>query len=184
MIQTLACKNYEFKTFWAKDFEKKYEKENYIELIKFFKSQFNKHPKSYIYHYADYEKRSLRQLASLYSSDYPEGYNFVDTLLREEKFIDLQLIINQSVRTSEKDMSLKSIEGVLYNFNRKGDVKRAEDSVRLYDFWSATKDAKTKNSHQHTVQRRWPESSVVGARSLASSARRLQAASVCVPDSS
>ena len=137
-------KNHEFKPFWAKDFEKKYEKENYIELIKFFKSHFKKYPKAFIYHYADYEKRSLRQLASLYSSDYPEGYNFVDTLLREEKFVDLRLIINQSVRTSEKDMSLKSIEGVLYNFNRKGDVKRAEDSVRLYDFWSATKDAKTK----------------------------------------
>ena len=137
-------KNYEFKPFWAKDFEKKYEKENYIELIKFFKSHFNKHPKAHIYHYANYEKRSLRQLASLYSSDYPEGYNFVDTLLREEKFVDLRLIINQSARTSEKDMSLKSIEGVLYNFNRKGDVKRAEDSVRLYDFWSATKDEKTK----------------------------------------
>ena len=113
-------------------------------MIKFFKSHFKKYPKAFIYHYADYEKRSLRQLASLYSSDYPEGYNFVDTLLREEKFVDLRLIINQSVRTSEKDMSLKSIEGVLYNFNRKGDVKRAEDSVRLYDFWSATKDAKTK----------------------------------------
>ena len=48
-------KNYEFKPFWAKDFEKKYDKENDIELIKFFKSHFNNHPKAHIYHYADYE---------------------------------------------------------------------------------------------------------------------------------
>ena len=40
-------------------------------------------------------KKDLRQLASLYSSDYPVGYNFVDTLLREEKFVDLQLIISK-----------------------------------------------------------------------------------------
>jgi len=136
--------NYEFKSFWAKDFKKEYEKENYIDLMKFLISHFNKHPKAHIYHYANYEKRSLRQLANLYSSDYPEGNNFVDTLLRGEKFIDLELIINQSVRTTEKDMSLKSIEGVLYNFKRKGDVKKAEDSVKLYDFWMTTKDKNTK----------------------------------------
>ena len=137
-------KNYEFKYFWAKDFKKKYEKENFIELINFFKSHFKKYPKAHLYHYNSYEKRSLRQLASLFSSDFPEGSNFVDSLLRGEKFVDLFLIVNQSARTSEKDMSLKSIEGVLYNFQRKGDVKKAEDSVKLYDYWLASKNEKTK----------------------------------------
>ena len=41
-------------------------------------------------------------------------------------------------------MSLKSIEGVLYNFQRKGDVKKAEDSVKLYDYWLTSKDEDTK----------------------------------------
>ena len=41
-------------------------------------------------------------------------------------------------------MSLKSIESVLYNFKRKGDVKKAEDSVKLYDYWLASKNEKTK----------------------------------------
>ena len=136
--------DYEFKFFWAKDFKKKYEKENFVELIKFFKDHFKKYPKAHLYHYNSYEKRSLRQLASLYSSDFPEGSNFVDTLLRAEKFVDLFLIINQCARTSEKDMSLKSIEGVLYNFQRKGDVKKAEDSVKLYDYWLTSKDENTK----------------------------------------
>ena len=137
-------KGMEFKYFWAKDFKKKYEQENFIELINFFKEHFKKYPKAHLYHYNSYEKRSLRQLASLFSSDFPEGSNFVDTLLRGEKFVDLFLIINQCVRTTEKDMSLKSIENVLYGFNRNANVKKAEDSVKLYDFWLSSKDKKTK----------------------------------------
>ena len=120
-------------------------KKNFIELINFFKTHFKKYPKAHLYHYNSYEKRSLRQLASIFSSDFPEGSNFVDSLLRGEKFVDLFLIINQSARTSEKDMSLKSIEGVLYNFKRQGDVKKADDSIKLYDYWLTTKDEKTKN---------------------------------------
>lgn len=138
-------KGMEFKYFWAKDFKKKYEQENFIELINFFKDHFKKYPKAHIYHYNSYEKRSLRQLASLFSSDFPEGSNFVDSLLRGEKFVDLFLIINQCVRTTEKDMSLKTIEDVLYGFKRAADVKKAEDSVKLYDFWLSSKDKKTKN---------------------------------------
>ena len=52
-------------------------------------------------------------MASLFSSDFPEGSNFVDSLLRGEKFVDLFLIVNQCVRTTEKDMSLKTIEDAL-----------------------------------------------------------------------
>ena len=137
-------KGMEFKYFWAKDFKKKYEQENFIELINFFKSHFKKYPKAHLYHYNSYEKRSLRQLASLFSSDFPEGSNFVDSLLRGEKFVDLFLVVNQSVRTTEKDMSLKSIEEVLYGFKRTADIKKAEDSVKLYDFWLSSKDKKTK----------------------------------------
>ena len=137
-------KGMEFKYFWAKDFKKKYEQENFIELINFFKTHFKKHPKAHLYHYNSYEKRSLRQLASLFSSDFPEASNFVDSLLRGEKFVDLFLVVNQSVRTTEKDMSLKSIEEVLYGFKRTSDVKKAEDSVKMYDFWLSSKDKKTK----------------------------------------
>ena len=42
-------------------------------------------------------------------------------------------------------MSLKSIEEVLYNFKRQGDVKKADDSIKLYDYWLTTKDEKIKN---------------------------------------
>ena len=42
-------------------------------------------------------------------------------------------------------MSLKTIENVLYGFKRSADVKKAEDSVKLYDFWLSSKDKKTKD---------------------------------------
>ena len=134
------------KLFGQKISQKNTKRKNFINLIEFFKSHFEKYPKANLYHYNSYEKRALRQLASLYSSDFPEGINFVDYLLRAEKFVDLFLIVNQCVRTSEKDMSLKTIEGVLYKFKRIGDIQKAEDSVKLYDYWLTSKDEKTKQN--------------------------------------
>tara|TARA_B100000787_G_scaffold165297_1_gene149017 strand:+ start:234 stop:3689 length:3456 start_codon:yes stop_codon:yes gene_type:complete len=129
-----------FKDFWAKDFKPQYEKESYVKLINFFKEHFEKYPDAYIYHYNDYEKRALRTLSSLYSSEYPEEEHYVDKLLRLEKFIDLFHIVTQCIRTSEKDMSLKTIEQ-FYDppFVRKSNIKKADDSVALYDEWLISK---------------------------------------------
>ena len=129
-----------YKNFWAKEFKSKYEKENYVNLIRFLKEHFEKYPDAYIYHYNDYEKRSLRTLSSLYSSEYPEEEHYVDKLLRLEKFVDLYQITIQCIRTSEKDMSLKSIEQFFEPpFKRKSNIKKADDSVALYDEWLITK---------------------------------------------
>ena len=84
-----------FKFFWAKDFEKKYEEENFVKLIDFLRKHLTNYPDAHIYHYNTYEKRALRELASLYSSNHPEEYNFVDNILRDEKLVDLFLIVNQ-----------------------------------------------------------------------------------------
>ena len=129
-----------FKGFWAKDFEFKYEKESYVKLVKFFKNHFEKHPDAFIYHYADYEKRSLRTLSSLYSSEHPEEEHYVDKLLRLEKFVDLRNIVTQCIRTTETDMSLKTIEQFYEPpFERKSNIKKADDSVALYDEWLISK---------------------------------------------
>ena len=129
-----------FKDFWAKDFDFQYEKESYVKLIKFFKDHFDKYPDAYIYHYGDYEKRSLRTLSSLYSSEYPEEEHYLDRLLRLEKFVDLLQITTNCIRTSEKDMSLKTIEQFYEPpFVRKSNIKKADDSVALYDEWLINK---------------------------------------------
>jgi hypothetical protein len=62
-------------------------------------------------------------------------------LLRKEKYVDLFAIGKQSIRTSERDMSLKSIEK-FYNFERKADIVKADDSVIKYEHWIATKNEK------------------------------------------
>ena len=129
-----------FRDFWAKDFDVKYEKESYVKLVNFFKKHFEKYPDAYIYHYNTYEKTALRTLSSLYSSEYPEQEHYVDKLLRLHKFVDLYQIVIHCIRTSEKDMSLKTLEQFYEPpFVRKADIKKADDSVALYDEWLITK---------------------------------------------
>ena len=132
-----------FKGLWAKKFDRESEKNIFIELINFFEKHFEKHPNAHIYHYAPYEKRAIRELAAAYSAEFPKGDIVNDNLLRKEKYVDLFNIVKQSIRTSEKDMSLKSIEK-FYNFERKADIVKADDSVIKYDNWIATKDEKNK----------------------------------------
>ena len=132
-----------FKDLWAKKFDRESEKNIFIELINFFEKHFEKHPNAHIYHYAPYEKRAIRELAAAYSAEFPKGDIVNDNLLRKEKYVDLFNIVKQCIRTSEKDMSLKSIEK-FYNFERKADIVKADDSVIKYDNWIATKDEKNK----------------------------------------
>ena len=63
--------------------------------------------------------------------------------MRKEKYVDLFSIASQSIRTSERDMSLKSIEK-FYVFERKADIVKAADSVIKYEHWIATKNEKYK----------------------------------------
>ena len=102
-----------------------------------------KFPDAHIYHYNHYEKRAVRELATVYSSEFPKGDIVNDDLLRKEKYVDLLSVAKQSIRTSEKDMSLKTIEK-FYKFERKADIVKADDSVVKYDNWIATKNAKYK----------------------------------------
>ena len=74
------------------------ERQNISELnkkIEFLEKHFDKYPKAYLYHYNDYEKRALRELASDYSATFIKGNNFVDKLLRLETTLK-EKIIGQS----------------------------------------------------------------------------------------
>ena len=132
-----------FKDLWAKKFDRESEKNIFIELINFFEKRFEEYPNAHIYHYAPYEKRAIRELATVYSSEFPNGDIVNDNLLRKEKYVDLFSIASQSIRTSERDMSLKSIEK-FYDFERKADIVKADDSVIKYEHWIATKNEKYK----------------------------------------
>jgi predicted RecB family nuclease len=132
-----------FRDLWAKKYDKESEKNIFIELINFFEKHFEEYPNAHIYHYAPYEKRAIRELATVYSSEFPKGDIINDNLLRNEKYVDLFNIAQQCIRTSERDMSLKSIEK-FYDFERKADIVKADDSVIKYEHWIATKNEKYK----------------------------------------
>ena len=132
-----------FRDLWAKNYDKDSEKNIFIELINFFEKRFEEYPNAHIYHYAPYEKRAIRELATVYSSEFPKGDIVNDNLLRKEKYVDLFAIAKQSIRTSERDMSLKSIEK-FYDFKRKAEIVKADDSVAKYDNWITTKNEKHK----------------------------------------
>ena len=112
------------------------------------KKRFEQYPDAYIYHYNDYETRALKELASEYSGVFPEGNNLVDFLLRNQKFVDLYRVVEHTLRTSERDLSLKSLEK-FYRKEREATIKTAADSIRLYDNWCSTNDDKIRNDIIH-----------------------------------
>ena len=137
----LNGKKQEYKNFTVKKYQQGEEKRIFVELIHFLKKHFDKYPDAFIYHYNDYEKRALKDLSNEYSSTFPDGVNLIDKLLRQEKFIDLFRVVEQCMQTSEKDLSLKTIEK-FYRKERSAKIKTADDSIRLFDDWCATNDQK------------------------------------------
>ncbi len=134
-------KNYKFKSFFLSKPNREGEFEIFKELILFLKERLVKYPEAFIYHYNDYETIALKNLASEYSSIFPEGNNFVDNLLRTQKFIDLYRVVQHTLQTSEKGISLKDLEK-FYRKEREANIKTAADSVRLFDNWTSTRDKK------------------------------------------
>ena len=57
--------------------------------------------------------------------------HFIDKLQRLDKFVDLYRVVEQCMLTSEKDISLKTIE-TFYKEDRKANIKSAAESVLLY----------------------------------------------------
>mgnify|MGYP000146161756 CR=1 FL=1 len=137
-----------FKYFYVEDNTRESEFKIFKDLIIFLKKRFEQYPDAYIYHYNDYETRALKELASEYSGVYPEGNNLVDFLLRNQKFVDLYRVVEHTLRTSEKDYSLKSLEK-FYRKEREANIKTAAESIRLYDNWCSTNDDKIKDDIIH-----------------------------------
>src|SRR5690606_34244298 len=96
------------------------------------------HPRAHIYHYAPYEIASLRRLSTLHAS----REDSLDQLLRERRFVDLYGILRQAIRTSENDLSLKTME-VFFAEKRTQAVTKADQSIIEYKHWQETGDEAT-----------------------------------------
>ncbi len=92
-----------------------------------------RHPSAHIYHYAPYEITALRRLSTLHAS----REAVLDRMLRERRFVDLYAVLRQAVRTSESNLSLKTME-VFFAEKRDGAVTKADQSVVEYKSWQQT----------------------------------------------
>ena len=141
----LSNKEMSFKYFWAKNFHNEYQKEIFVNLINFLKKHMQKYPDAFIYHYNTYEETALKELSERYSSSFPEGRNFVDELLASKKLVDLYKVSIKSIRTTEKKMTLKTLEVFYKKFSRQSEIFTAGDSIKLFDKWLKTNNEKDKN---------------------------------------
>lgn len=92
-------------------------------------------PGAHIYHYAPYEITSLRRLSTLHAS----REEVLDNLLRQRRFVDLYAVLRQAIRTSEPNLSLKTME-IFFAEARDGDVTKADQSIIEYKSWKVTGD--------------------------------------------
>lgn len=118
----------QFRFEWAHDREA--ERIAFETIVDWFSAHIRKHPHAHIYHYAPYEVTVLRRLSTAFAS----REDAVDKLLRGEKFVDLYTIARSAIRTSEPDLSLKTLE-TFFAEKRSEGVQKADQSIVYYHRW-------------------------------------------------
>ena len=119
------------KQFWGHNHKE--EKESFNLFMDFIENHLKAYPEAFIYHYNHYEPTALKRLAGSYAL----REELLDNLLRQNKFIDLYLVVKESLRTSEPGYSLKNME-TFYMENREDTVSTALDSIIIYNQWRET----------------------------------------------
>ena len=125
-----------FKDFWAHD--QVQEERAFTDFIDWAYGVWLEDPTMHIYHYASYEVSAIRRLMGRYG----KREHQVDTLLRNQVFVDLYKVIRHGVLIGEPSYSIKNIEQ-LYRGKRDTDVGTGGDSVVVYGEWMASPDGET-----------------------------------------
>jgi predicted RecB family nuclease len=126
----------QFKDFWGHDAEQ--EKQAFSDFVDWVFARWRKDPSMHVYHYASYEVTALRRLMGRYGIKEHE----VDTLLRNEVFIDLYNVVRNGVLIGEPSYSIKNVEH-LYREKRDTEVASGGESVVVYEEWRANPDGMT-----------------------------------------
>ena len=117
-----------FKSLWAHDHEQ--EKEAFESFMVFLAGYLAQNPWVYIYHYSRYGTDALKRLACRYAVCEEQ----MDNLLRRQKFVDLRLVVRESIRVSEPGYSINDIE-TFYTDKRDDAAVSATDSIVHYNTW-------------------------------------------------
>lgn len=125
-----------FIDFWAHDAEQ--EKQAFSDFVDWVFARWQADPSMHIYHYASYEVTALRKLMGKYGVKEFE----VDTLLRNEVFVDLYNVVRHGILIGEPRYSIKNVEH-LYRRKRETDVASGGESVVVYEAWRENPDGQT-----------------------------------------
>ena len=117
-----------FVDWWAHD--RAEEKLAFESFVDWTYRQWKENPGMHIYHYAAYEVSAVRRLSTRHDTRQDE----VDTLLRNEVFVDLYQIVRHGLRIGEDSYSIKKVEH-LYRPKRTTGVATAVDSIVQYAKW-------------------------------------------------
>ncbi|MDB4353644.1 TM0106 family RecB-like putative nuclease, partial [bacterium] len=117
-----------FHDWWAHDHRQ--EKASFEAFIDWAYARWLDDPAMHIYHYAPYEVTAMTRLMGEYATREDQ----VDTLLRNNVFVDLYRVVRQSLLIGGPNYSLKTVEQ-LYQERRAGDVKTAAGSMVHYANW-------------------------------------------------
>jgi predicted RecB family nuclease len=137
--------NRTFRDFWGHDHAQ--EQQAFIDFVDWVFDRWLQDPSMHIYHYASYEVTALRRLMGRYGIREYE----VDTLLRNEVFVDLYNVVRHGVLVGEPSYSIKNVEHI-YRGKRDTDVASGSESIVVYEEWRANPDGMT-----------WEESAVLNA---------------------
>lgn len=122
-----------FKCFWAHTRDE--ERQAFIDFIDFVSERLVRYRGMHIYHYAHYENTALKRLMTSHGV----RESAVDQLLRDGRLIDLYKVVREGLRISKPSYSIKAVES-FYAEKRAGDVKKATDSIVVYERWRENHD--------------------------------------------
>ena len=131
-----------FRAFWGCDrgnspwHDRSAERLAFEAFVDFAMARRDRDPRMHIYHYADYEKRALKSLAQRHATREEQ----VDTLLREERLVDLLRVVRQGVVVGQPGYGLKKMEA-FYAPPRAGAIVAGDESVLEFERWRASRDA-------------------------------------------
>lgn len=124
-----------YRVFWGTD--RQAEKRAFEDFVDFITERRRRYPAMHVYHYANYEKSALRQLAQEHCTREGE----VDDLLRGDVLVDLFAVVRQSLAISEDGYGLKKLER-FYDLVRATDVKKGDESIVMFERWMLEHDQK------------------------------------------
>lgn len=122
-----------FTPFWGHDREQ--ERQAFSDFMDFVVARKARFPDMHIYHYANYENAALKRLMTLHGVKEAA----VDDLLREHRLVDLYAVVREGLRISKPSYSIKAVEA-FYADKRSGEVKKATDSIVVYEQWCESHD--------------------------------------------